>query len=498
MTPITKSGVSLSPQDMRQMLRVAESILLSRAQLVGDGKTFQGNRDMYVTLGYRRELLFEHYVARFKRDGLARRVVKAIADATWRGVGGELVENEDPNVVTAFEAAWFELSDRLKVWNVFRRADILAGLGRYAVILIGAPGDLERELPPTMKSEDIFFLEPYAEPFAVISKYEDNVQNPRYGKPTEYMVSLVAPNNKVGAGNVVPTVSKPVHHSRIIHIADGLENVVLGSPRLEPSWNYFDDLDKVRGGGAEAFWQMANPAMQWDLDPTVTFQEGEEDALDEEVESLMDGMKRHIKTRGLKGTKFASDPANFDKNLDALISLIAASSEIPQRILMGSERGNLASEEDRNNWAERVQDRRQEFGGPICVKPFVDNVLIKRQVLPTPKSYEVNWPTQHDASDEEKVKLALGMTQANQANAASGGGVVFASEEIRDRSFGMDPLDPKVQAEIDARKQEENAAKAPVVDPNKDRVAAEKRRYALVASVKRRTWLRNNRRATAV
>jgi len=85
-------------------LAVMESALVERRGIASmAGITFSGDRDLYEELGYKRELSTEDYWDRFHRNGVARKLVKAFPDATWRGTGGDLVEDEDPGVVTQFE-----------------------------------------------------------------------------------------------------------------------------------------------------------------------------------------------------------------------------------------------------------------------------------------------------------------------------------------------------------------------------------------------------------
>lgn len=509
--PDIKPVDALTPREKRLLynLQIATGMLTSRAQLASaGGKTYQGNRDMYVNLGYKPGLQLSDYKDRFKRDGIARRVVKSFADATWRGAGGELVEDEDPNIVTPFEAAWLELSDRLKIWSVFHRADILAGLGRYAVILLGAPGNLEAPLKK-LDAKNLVFMTPYAEETAGITAYETNVQDPRYANPSEYELQIVTPATNVGRIDTPPTKTMKTHWTRIIHIAEGIENSYLADPKLECVWNYFDDLDKIRGGGSEAFWQHVLKTTVWNLDPQVRFAPGEEEKFSQEVEDLMNGLKRHLQTRGMEAQQLDVEPGNIDKNVGSLIDLIAGGSEIPQRILLGSERGQLASEQDRENWAERVQDRREQFAAPICVRQLVER-LLSLGALPEPKQYEVAWPTR-DQSDADKAALALSLAQTNQANTSVG--PVFSGEEIRDISYGMEPLDPEFeQAVLDRQTMKDQAAveqmrlkgeQAGQTEDNprpkavpKTKVAAEARRYELIVGAKRKAWLKQGRKAT--
>jgi hypothetical protein len=64
--------------------------------------TFGGKRNVMLnfrTLGYKERLYVEDYRARFARNEVANRVVKALPKATWKG-GADIIEDEDPTTET--------------------------------------------------------------------------------------------------------------------------------------------------------------------------------------------------------------------------------------------------------------------------------------------------------------------------------------------------------------------------------------------------------------
>ena len=48
------------------------------------GVTFDGARDMYATLGYPDEISYQDYYARYKRGGIAKTIIDAFVEETWR------------------------------------------------------------------------------------------------------------------------------------------------------------------------------------------------------------------------------------------------------------------------------------------------------------------------------------------------------------------------------------------------------------------------------
>jgi uncharacterized protein len=88
-------------------------------------------------------------------------------------------------------------------------------------------------------------------------------------------------------------------------------------------------------------------------------------------------------TRGAKLQDLGSAVAQFGPQVDAIMDMIAGGSRVPKRILLGSERGELASTQDKENFDARVKDRRKDHAGPNVFRPFVDR-LVWMGALPAP------------------------------------------------------------------------------------------------------------------
>jgi hypothetical protein len=134
--------------------------------------------------------------------------------------------------------------------------------------------------------------------------------------------------------------------------------------------------------------------------------------------------------------------------------LISGVTTIPQRILMGSERGELASIQDRNNWNDRVAERRKTLAEP-AVRTFVD-ALIEKSAVPKPKEYVIKWGEVEELSEDEKGELAERYARANHANSRAGGRLVITNDEIRQRVWGMEPIGAAGEPDLPT----------PPVDPN--------------------------------
>ena len=410
-------------RDLRILSAIAERLNFSSEHgLSHFGSDGVAKRDLYDACGYDRKLTPQKYWDRFRRNGVARRLVTSLPNATWR-TGAELIEDESPDIVTPFEEAFLALDARLGVWKRLRTADILAQLGPFAGILIGAPGMLNTELPRLRKPEDVAYLRPLSSRRIEYKndQLESDPHNHRFGQPKYYTVKGLPAKGTTGTAGV------QVHYSRVIHIADDpLEDDLNSDPRLASVWNWLDDLGKVAGSGSEAFWRRVQPLLAAKLKPGAVVKD--ETAIEEEIDKLVHGLRRWARLSGVDLEEVGTtDVANFANQIDSLISLIVAGYGIPKRILVGSERGELASQQDRSNWDQQVSDRRTQFAESIALRPLVDR-LIQYGALPEPDTYIVRWPDIRDMDTSEKLALAKTMSETNKNQ----GEQVFRTNEIRD------------------------------------------------------------------
>jgi len=425
-------------------LRTATTALLQRLQFLNQaGITFLGKRDLYNALGYERNLVPRDYRERYMRGGVAGRVVEVFPKATWRG-GGYVYEDESPDVDTALELAWQALDARLKIWNMFQRLDIVAGKGRYGVMLLGAAGEMNTPLPRGNRPEDLLYLSVFNEEDAAVHEWETDHQSPRFAWPKFYTLKRIDVASS--------SFAKPVHWTRIIHVADNItDNDVFGQPRLDRVWNLLDDLEKVTGGGAEAFWLRANQGLNVNVDKDADLSAEDEAALSDEVDEYAHNIRRVMRTRAVEVNTLGSEVADFKGPAEAILSQIAGAIGIPMRMLVGSERGELASSTDRDNWNTQVADRRQGFAEQHVVRPFVDR-LIEFNYLPKPAApYNVNWPPTTDMTETEQVDRAEKLAKLNTYFP---GQTVIQPNEVRE-TVGYEAL-PELDADnIDAPDEDE-------------------------------------------
>ena len=430
---------------------LAASVLSSRARYMAGGDTYAGARNVDTALGYKTDLTIADYRKRYYRNPVAKRIVEVYPRSTWRGKVVEvwdLVDN--PNTITPFEEEWMRFARKHKVWPTFQKADIIGGLGHYSVILIGAPGKYETELPKSLtgRTDPILFLQPYAEDDIEILEVDLTEGSARYGEPLFYNLKRQPQNTASTNAKTTIPFAKKIHWSRVILLAEGAnEDRFHGIPRLQPVWNRLDDLDKVVGGGAEAAWRRADPGYQFNIDPNIRVTPEEKEQMREEIDDFIHNYKKVIRTRGVTMTTQNASVTNFGPNADSIINQICSGISVPKRLLIGSEQGEMASTQDRNNWAERVKDRRTEYAGPFVVDQLIQR-LIDYNYLPKPKddTWEVQWPQAADMSDDERIDSGKKMAETNSSMGGTPDRDVLTPDEIRELAYGLPAMKTRPKA----------------------------------------------------
>lgn len=401
----------------RNELHALSSVLIQRAAFAFQhGFQFGEDRDLYERLGYRRQITLYQMQARYERGDIAQRIVDCYPAATW-AVPPIVREDDRESSETKFEKQWKSLVDRLHLWSYLDRMDRVSGIGHYGILLLGVADGrkLEEPIGPGKGPEHLIYLRPYSELTAGITRFVEDENDPRFGLPLLY--------NLTPGGDATTSVNssrrqrgpkKLVHWSRVLHFSDALrENDVYGLPRLLSVFNRLDDLDKVSGGSAEALWRSGYRGFHADIPPNAKLTPASKAALDERLKEYEHGQRRWIQTEGgVQIDAFDASQADPTGQFKMLIALISGATGIPQRILMGSEQGRLASDQDRLNWSERVRERTTSIAIPFAVRALIDR-LLEIGVLSKPtKGYKADPPDIRATTPEVEAKIVNLRSQA--------------------------------------------------------------------------------------
>jgi hypothetical protein len=385
------------------------SALMGRANIAARlGMQFDGSRDIYEALGYKKELTYLDFLTQYSRQDMAKALINRPIKGTWQG--DLIVLESDDDKETELERAWKDLEKRLKLKSRFVRLDKLSSLGRYGVLLMGfndvrAKDDLAK--PVEGGKRDLIYVKPFGEGSCSIQKWEDDPNNERFGLPLIYELRMTNPGDS-------KTYNMVVHHSRVIHVVgELLENETEGEPVLEVLFNRLKDLEKLVGGSAEMFWKGARPGYQGVVDSEYTMSDEMEQDLKNQLDEYEHNLRRVLLSEGVDLKTLASQVSDPLNHVDVQIQMISAATGIPKRILVGSERGELASSQDQDTWKELIQTRREEFAEQQILLPFIDR-CIELGVLPKAGAdgYSIKWSDLFAPSEKDQVDIGKARTEA--------------------------------------------------------------------------------------
>lgn len=371
-------------------------------------KLLDPRRDVMAECGHPEIIEVKDYAFSFERGDIANRVVTLFPEESW-STSPAIIENEE-EVETEFETKWKEMEDNFRIWSYLQRADILSGIGRFGVLLLGFGDGLDLREEVTGTDNELIYLRPFEENLVDIAEVETDVKNPRFGLPKIYNIRFVDTTTAHGAHETAQAVA--VHWTRIIHLADNRQNSdVYGTPRMKPVFNRLLDLRKIAGGSGEMFWKGGFPGIALEANDPDNEVVLDKDATREQMDSYMNGLNRYIALVGMTAKSLAPQVADPSDHVEVQMKLIAATLGVPWRIFIGSEAAQLASSQDMISWNSRINRRREEYISPFIIRPLI-NRLMDFGPLPLVEEYDIKWEDLNSPTDDEKASVAEKRTNA--------------------------------------------------------------------------------------
>jgi hypothetical protein len=428
------------------------------------GQSFNGKRDLYEVVGWKKELFFDDYLMMYERNGIAAAVVDIKADESWREFfvlhDGKTADDWQDD--TPFLKAWLDLTERLDLQSKFHELDTALGIGRFAIMVIGVQGDNDysKELKQG-GTKTISFIKVLDEGQITLSEPVSNVTDPRYGLPRLYRCTF-----EEGGASV------PVHWTRVIHFKQGRgRSSVYGVPGLQKSFNSLMDLEKVSASSSEAFWQhirrvlvlMAREGFATPAPGTPEYEK-----LQDKMDSLEHQMRQVVQLNNMDIEKLESTSIDGKAQHDLIIEDVAGTNRIPQRILTGSERGELASSQDILNMNNATAARQKK----VCT-PWARDAVKHFYVygfIPAPSSgkFQIEWNSLYQMTPEEKIDL--GIKKAQFLEAITGGNI---EQAMRVEDLVADTLDGYVLPEAEEPIEKEGGEDVTDEEPTGEGVEAQ-------------------------
>lgn len=419
------------------------STLISRMRWGSGTAKYGGARDIYISLGYPLEITFKDCWNRYKRQDLSYALISKQIDTTWKD--GIEVYDQSTNEETEFDRAWKDVCTSTHLMQKLRTVDTFSMLGRYAILLLGLDdvrgyADWKKE---PKAGVDLLYIQPYSEESAEVSILDKNPSSPRYGLPLVYKVTFS------------DGTSAEVHWKRVIHIIySDINDGVKGLLYLEKVYNRLLDLDMIVGGDAEMFWRGARPGYTGKIDKEYTLPEGFDDRLKEQIDEFENNLRRILLNEGLDLTALEQQIADPTSHVSVQVDMICAATGIPKRVLIGSERGELASTQDETQFNHLITQRRILHAENNILRPLIDR-LMDLEVLPEAE-YEVEWQDLFVKSTEQVVSIGKtrSETLSNYVNSVGASSVVPEESFLR-LFLGLSDAEVEMLKEEVRKRQEE-------------------------------------------
>ena len=253
-----------------------------------------------------------------------------------------------------------------------------------------------------------------------IKEYNEKKNDPDFGKPLYYDLITTLPSRETDLDDIEVTehgqeqgIEMRVHASRCIHVSQGLlEDDLIGPAKLFSAYNTLLDIEKILGSCAEMFWLNGRGAIVLEAkaeaqDPP----EEEKEKMKEQAKDYTNSLARVLAMKGVEVKLLQHRLDSPDKHITTLIDVLSSTYGIPKRILIGSERGDLASEQDEKDWSKNLHSEIEMYDEPIILMPFID-ALMKYGALTNEPNYQMVWPSIHAESANDKSLNAYHQAQA--------------------------------------------------------------------------------------
>ena len=392
-----------------------------------------------TALGWKIELTAQDYYAKYQRQEIAQRIIDMYPFYTWR-MPPRITDDANASPETPFEAAYKALAKQHNLPMVWRTLDILMGLGHFAVLLLGVD-DGAPLAQPIRRARHLTYITPYSEVWASIEAWNGDETSERYLKPEMYRIDVGRGQSGLPLSRRrLPTLSTLVHQSRVVHVAENsFDGGIIGTPRLRSLYNALDDVTLLYGSATLMFYRAGIGRYVAAVRDTAEVKTPQDvDEMKQQFDEFIADIRQLIHVEGYDVSLLESSLASPKDQIDAHLALIASGAGIPQRILYGSERGELASTQDQTDWETTITSRQENVMTPLFVRQTIQR-LIDFGVLPPPQAgdFQVIWPSSGSTNPTRQAEIAERMAKAIAAYVSGRGRMVMPVEEFRERALGL-------------------------------------------------------------
>jgi hypothetical protein len=355
------------------------------------------NRDYYQQFGYPQQISKLEYQSMYDRMPVANRIVQLFPLECWQT--SPQVYDKDSPTTSEFEKQFNKLERQMSFWGLLRRADILSGIGAFGIVVFGLDDNKPLVEPVDGYDEGeigqhkLLYLRAFPHSMVEVSQFNRDRTSPRFGLPEFYQITPSNNRNQLIDSALHDMTTVTVHWTRVLHIADNAEvSEIYGVPRLQLVYNLLMDVTKVLGCSGEMFYKGTYPGYSIETTEGQLPMQIDVESLKRRMAEFENGYQRWIMLQNAKINALPSMYSEPSGLMEQYLKMISVALAVPQRILEGSERGELASGQDAVLWAIRLQERRKSYLIPYLVRPFI-NRLIRYGTVPQPfhQDYSIVW-----------------------------------------------------------------------------------------------------------
>ena len=374
------------------------------------------------------------YYAMALRNPYAFAVTFLPSMTTWRDPPRIVDDAETDTGQTDFEDDVEELVREHDLWSYANRADMLAGIGTFGILVlefddvdqnaVGDGGKREGFGAEVENPEQLQGLRPYSRQ-SITDIALGGPGSGRWGKPIRYQIDLGDENDEEFGIEQSGPDTMWVHHSRVIHIHSDqlLDDEIRGIPRQQPVYNNLVDIEKTLGSAGTLAYRASAWGININISKDYSLDDGASDKLQEHLSRWQSGLENVLRTHGADDVKsLGGEDIDPGPVIDPNVEAISAQTGIPQSVLKGNETGERSTTQDLKEWYGKMGERRREFATPTIVRALLGR-LVEYGIVSTPRggpeSYSVEWTPLHELSQSDQADIQH--TRAQALNEWTGG-----------------------------------------------------------------------------
>jgi hypothetical protein len=421
---------------MEQRTQLAINHLADR--VTSNLRDIYGTRDgkhskAWADYGYKDTLEFNDYFQMSERFGIASAGITIPVEQCWKSYPkireGEAADFEKRDNDTPWETEVSKLFKSLKLWRKLKLVDEYQRIGEYGAIAIQVSGTAQQadwQAPlARIQVRNIAKLIPLYQEQLKPVEWDNDISSPRFGQPVMYQLD----QSDIGEDREQDNRTKSVHihWSRVIIFAEGADSdSIYGRPALKRGFNDLVTMEKLIGAGGEGFWKSAAMKTVYSNTskdaPPLT--QDEIDGMDEAIRDFVEGLDQHLMLGGLDPKVLSVAMGDPQNPFMIALQSFSASVGVAAKLLVGSQEGRLASDQDGIFTLSNMQSRRESWCTQM-MESVIDWLALHGVI--EQKEYTVEWDDLLNPSDSDRLDLAARMSKINKDMAQE----VFTAEEMR-------------------------------------------------------------------